>query len=155
MAGRRLPDFSIEKSGNRSPSTRVPDRSSRRSFEFDYDYDREQEQEENALTTGHHLEQHAAKVFRLRQRRQNGMIERLFEMAQPSRRAARIDERVCHHLFENLRPDVMRTGKGGEHSVRRKQIEGAHMQFSIAAQSVVQSAFGFREGRRIENDEIE
>ena len=45
----------------------------------DYEDDYEQEQEENSLTTRHHFEDHAAEVFRFRQRRQDGMIECLFE----------------------------------------------------------------------------
>ena len=82
------------------------------------------------------------------------MIERLLEATQPSGGTARIDQRIRDRLVENGFVHMMRTGKRREQSIVREQLEGAHVQFAIAAQRVAQSAFGFGEGRRIENDEI-
>ena len=95
-----------------------------------------------SLTTGHHLEKHPAKILGLWQRRKHRMIECLFETPQASGGTARVDQGVGDHLFKNLRADVMRAGKRRQHSVRGKQIEGADVQFLVAAQSVVQASFG-------------
>ena len=92
------------------------------------------QRQRRCLTTGHHLEKHAAKIFGLRKRRQDGMIECLLVTPQPPGGAARIDQRVGDHLLENLRADVMRAGKSREHSVRRKQLESADVQFLVTAQ---------------------
>src|SRR6476661_2669491 len=68
----------------------------------------------SCLTTGHHLEEQTAEIFRLRNHGQDRMIERLFEAAQAARGAAGIDERVGDHLFKNFTADMMRAGEGGE-----------------------------------------
>ena len=48
----------------------------------------------------------------------------------------------------------MRAGKGREQSIFREELEGADVQLVITAQRVAQAAFGFRERRRIENDQV-
>ena len=83
------------------------------------------------------------------------MIERLVETAQAAGGTTGIDERIRDRFFENLGPDVMRARKGREQSVRRKQHESADVQFLVAAERALQTAFGFRERGRVEDDEIE
>ena len=82
------------------------------------------------------------------------MIERLLETTQPAGRAPRVDERVRDRLVENTFAHVMRAGERCQQSIMREQLERAHVQLAIPAQRVAQSAFRFREGRRVENDEI-
>ncbi len=73
------------------------------------------------------------------------MIQRLLETSQTPGRTARIDQRIRDHLVEDLATDMMRAGKSGEQSVRRKQFEGADVQLVVTAQRVVQATFAFRE----------
>ena len=75
--------------------------------------------------------------------------------AQAARGTARIDQCLRDHRFENIRADVMRTGKSGEQSVRREQLKSADVQFLVAAHGIVQAAFAFGKGRRVEDDELE
>src|SRR6266850_1129705 len=106
------------------------------------------------LTTGHHLEQHPAEIFRLRQGREDGMIERLLETPQAPGRATRVDQGIGNHFLKNLTANMMRAGKSRQDSVRRKELESADVQLLVAAQGVMQAAFVFREGRRIEDDQV-
>src|SRR5262245_59527458 len=106
-------------------------------------------------SSGHHLQEETAKVFCLGNGRQYRMVERLFKATQSPRGSASINQGVRHGFGKNFRADVVGTGESGEQSVRRKQLEGADVQFAVATQRIVQAAFGFGEGRRIENDEVE
>ena len=82
------------------------------------------------------------------------MIERLFETSKPARGTACVDQCVGDGLLKSGFADVMRARKGREHAVLREQLEGAHVQFAIAAQGVAQGSLGARKGRRIEDDQV-
>src|SRR3954452_5680201 len=82
------------------------------------------------------------------------MIERLFESFQASGRASRIDQVIRDRLLENGFANVVRTRERREHSIFREQLERADVQLPISAKGVAQAALGFRERRRIENDEV-
>src|SRR5436190_1163255 len=86
-----------------------------------------------ALAARHHFEQYAFEIFGFGNRRQHRVIERLFEPAQPSRRAARIHQRVRDCLLERRVAHVMRTRKCCEQTIFRKQFERAQMQIAIPA----------------------
>ena len=71
------------------------------------------------LPPGHHFEQDSFEVFCLGNGREDGMIERLLEALESSRRAARIDQRIGDRLGKCIFAHVMRTGKGGEQTIFR------------------------------------
>src|SRR5450432_2103382 len=82
------------------------------------------------------------------------MIKRLLETPKPPRGTVRIDECVCDGLLKGALADMVRARKGREHAVLRQELEGAQVQFAIAAQGVTQSSLAACKGRRIKDDEV-
>ena len=71
------------------------------------------------LPPRHHFEQDSFEVFGFGNGREDGMIERLLEALEFSRRTARIDQRIGDRLGKCIFAYVMRTGKCGEQTIFR------------------------------------
>ena len=82
------------------------------------------------------------------------MIECLLETMQSSGGAPRVHQCIGDHLGKHFRAHMMRTGKSGEQSIVRKDLECADVQLLVTAHGIVQAAFRFGERRRIENDQV-
>src|ERR1700722_9122776 len=82
------------------------------------------------------------------------MVLRLSANFDQTKRAVGVDSGAGEHLEEARLADVVRAGAGYEQPAGTEHLEGAKIEFLVAAESGIEVALRFGESGRVENDSV-